>query len=188
MKNIVVVLIMASLGWTFFFLWDSPAEFFFRNKKTKVESLPTADSYMNNTETVKYDEDGYPVYRLAAKTGYYYTKEDSFELLAPTLTAQESPLSAEPWRLSANTARSSAKGNHIILDGKIHAWQNKGGRTTEFFTDTLRFFPDDNIAKTQAQVKLVHHTSVTTGTGMIANFTTEVYRLLADVEGTYNAR
>lgn len=186
MKNLIVILVMAALGWTFFFLWDSPTEFFFRNKKTKIESLPTADSYMNGTKTVKYDEDGYPVYQLAAKTGYYYTTKDSFELVEPILTAQESPLSAEPWKLSADTARSSVKGSHIILEGNIHARQQKGGRANEFFTDNLRFFPEDNLAKTKAKVKLVHHTSIMTGTGMIANFTTEVYRLLADVEGTYH--
>ena len=56
MKNLFLISAICLVTWLAILFWDAPAEFFFLDKKTTVEALPTADSYMHNTTTRKYDD------------------------------------------------------------------------------------------------------------------------------------
>jgi LPS export ABC transporter protein LptC len=189
LKNLVVFFSIVLLGWLFLVLWDSPTDFFFRDKKSRVEDLPTADSYMLKTATSKFDAEGHLSYQLYADTGYYFTRDDRFELHSPKLlVARKTALGSAPWELVSEQASSMQHGKRILLEGAVHAWQDSPNGKNEIFTRDLTYFPDQNIAKTGEAVKLLHPTSITKGTGMVANFTTETYRLTADVEGTYRAR
>ncbi|MFA5632130.1 MAG: LPS export ABC transporter periplasmic protein LptC [Porticoccaceae bacterium] len=188
MKTLLLVVAAVAFTWVSLVLWRSPPEFFFLDKKTRSEDLPTADSYMRNTRTLKFAEDGSRAYILAAETGLYYEEDDRFELTTPHLTARRSPLGNEPWQVTAESARSTRQGSQILLNGDIHAWQDTPAGRNEMFTRDVLFTPRDNIATTASPVKLVHPQSVTTGTGMEADFDAETYRLLADVRSLYHAR
>jgi len=188
MKTLLLLIAAAAFTWLSLVLWRSPPEFFFLDKKTRSEDLPAADSYMRNTRTLKFAEDGSQAYVLEGETGLYYEADDRFELASPRLTARRSPLGTEPWQVTAENARSTRQGTKILLNGEIHAWQDTPAGRNEIFTRDVLFSPRDNIATTPFPVKLVHPQSVTTGTGMEADFDAETYRLLADVRSLYRVR
>ena len=188
MKNLLLIISICLVTWLVLLFWDAPAELFFLDKKTRIEAIPTADSYMQVIKTRKYDREGGISYVLNAKTGLYFSTGDRFELQEPELTAQQPPASDNPWRLTAEIARSSQSGEEISLTGDVHAWQNAKKGKNEFFTDDIRFLPSDNIATTDATVKLVHPEGTTTGKGMKADFNREIYQLLANVRGYYHVR
>jgi len=187
-KNLTFILATIAVTWLAMKFWDAPADLFFRDKKTRVASLPTADSYMTNTTTVKYDLDGNPAYLLTAATGLYYAEDDHFELEAPRLTARKATSGTQPWLLTAAIARSSNLGQQVVLSGDVHARQQTPAGENAFFTAEISYSPADNSARTTAPVKLVYPGGITTGTGMKADFSREIYHLLADVEGRYHAR
>lgn len=185
MKNLLFVLSLLALAWLGTIFWDSPAELFFPSGKTRVQSLPTADSYMKNILTTQYDNNGTRAYRLDAKGGLYYLEDDRFELDTPHLVAQKRD-TATPWQLTAKSASTGKSGAELILRGDVRAWQTTERGRSEFFTDHLAFTPSENRATTTAAVEFVHPEGATRGIGMDANFTTEVYHLLAAVEGKYH--
>jgi len=188
MKNLLLVLAAVAFTWVSLVLWRSPPEFFFLDQKSRSENLPTADSYMHNTRTLKFDQDGSQAYLLTSDTGLYYESDDRFELTAPMLVARKSPAGSEPWQMNAKTARSTNQGELVLLHGDIHAWQETPQGRNEFFTREIVFSPRDNLATTKHPVTLVDPSGITTGTGMEANFDAEVYRLLADVKSRYHGR
>lgn len=188
MKNLLLILAAVAFTWISLVLWKSPPEFFFLDKKSRSEALPTADSYMKNTETIKYDASGTPAYFLIASAGLYYTADDRFELEAPRLTARKSPLGTEPWLMTSETARSTRQGEQVVLNGDVHARQETPDGANEIFTRDIAFTPRHNQAATSASVKLVYPQGITTATGLEADFDAETYRLLADVESRYHGR
>ncbi len=105
--------------------WETPAELFFLDRKTRVETIPTADSYMQSVSTKKYGSHGRVAYILTAETGLYYSGDDRFELKSPQLLARQSSPEINPWRLTANIARSSKRGEEILLSGNVYAFQGR---------------------------------------------------------------
>ncbi|MCK9503240.1 MAG: LPS export ABC transporter periplasmic protein LptC [Porticoccaceae bacterium] len=188
MKNLLFFLSLIAVTWVSVLLWDSPPEFFFKSKKTKLESLPSADSYMHNTSTIKFDEDGNRGYLLTATTGLYYSRDNRFELQSPNLIARKSPTGLEPWQMTAEAARSTSGGELILLIGNVYAWQTTATGLNELFTSDISYTPENNTAETASPVKLSSPQGITTGTGMEANFSTEIYRLLANVESKYHGQ
>ena len=188
MKNLLLLVATALALWLGASFWDAPVELFFMDGDRRVTTIPTADSYMTGTRTTKFGEDGSTAYVLAADTGLYYSGDDRFELQAPRLISSHGAESRPPWQLTAEIARSTRRGEQVILSGEVHAWQTTAGGRNEFFTDDIRFTPGDNTATTKARVKMVNPDGVTTGTGMKADFEREIYQLLADVRGYYNVR
>lgn len=186
MRNLFLIVAICALTIVAVLFWDAPPELFFLDNETRVEAMPTADSYMRNTRTRKYDDKGGLAYVLTAETGLYYSTDDRFQLEQPRLVARDAAADGNPWHLTAKAARSAERGDTINLTGDVHAWQAVPEGRNEFFTDDILFLPGDNTARTESRVKLVHPEGTTTGTGMKADFTAETYRLLADVRGYYH--
>ncbi len=187
MKNFALIIALLAGAWLFLAFWKSPAEFFFGERTPRTETIPGADSYMENTVTSKFDESGARVYVLRAATGLYYNEEDRFELTDPHLVARRER-DIQPWELTARRANTAKGGEQVRLSGDVHAWQSASSGRDEFFTQQLTFHPEDNTAETQAPVKLVHPHGVTRGVGLNADFTAQVYHLLSRVRGQYDAQ
>jgi LPS export ABC transporter protein LptC len=157
------------------------------DNKTRVAALPTADSYMQNTTTHKFDESGNLAYVLIADSALYFSHDDRLELSTPQLTAKQGAANSAPWRLTADSATTSRVGDNVLLSGAVHAWQVLKTGRNEFFTDDIRFAPSDNVATTEAGVKMINPEGTTTGNGMKADFNRETYQVLANVRSRYHA-
>lgn len=189
MKNLVLLSLLIAFAAVFVVFWESPPEFFFGKTRTRVETLPLADSYMRNTVTSKFSEEGLETYTLEAQTGLYYNSEDRFELERPTLVSRaRQPETSPPWHLQAREAHTSEGGQRVTLSGDVHAWQLSGTGKNELTTDELVFIPGDNTAETEQKVTFKYPGGNTSGVGMRANFTTETYQLLSQVRGSHYGR
>lgn len=188
MKNLLLLVSILTIGAILVLLWDSPPEIFFSRKKTSVQDLPPADSYMRNTVTQKYNVNGYEAYTLNSSSGLYYRQADRFELEKPHLVSRSPTGHSTPWQLDAKNARSTKGGQQITLRGDVHAWQSTTEGNNDIRTSQLTFFPDNNTARTKAKVTLSYPGGNTTGIGLKADFTTEIYQLLSQVKGTHYAR
>lgn len=186
MKNLALIAALLVGAWLFLAFWDSPPEFFFGEPTPRTETIPGADSYMENTVTSKFDESGERAYVLRAATGLYYSDGDRFELTDPHLVARRDG-ELEPWRLNAERANTARGGETVRLSGDVHAWQSADSGRDEFFTQQLTFHPESNTAETLSPVKLVHPHGVTRAVGLNADFTAQVYHLLSRVRGQYDA-
>ncbi len=186
-KNLLLIFAICAVAWLAVGLWKAPVEEFFMDNKTRVEALPTADSYMQNTQTSKFDETGNLAYVLVADSALYFSGDDRLELSAPRLTAKRGTANAAPWLLTADSATTSRLGDNVLLSGAVHAWQVLKTGRNEFFTDDIRFAPSDNIATTDAGVKMINPEGTTTGKGMKADFNRETYQVLANVRSRYHA-
>lgn len=186
-KNLLLIFVICAAAWLAVGLWKAPVEDYFIDNKSRVEALPTADSYMQNTTTHKFDEVGDLAYVLIADSALYYSRDDRLELSTPQLTAKRGAADTAPWRLTANTATTSRVGDNVLLSGAVHAWQVLKTGRNEFFTDDIRFAPSDNVATTEAGVKMINPEGTTTGKGMKADFNRDTYQILADVRSRYHA-
>lgn len=188
MKNLVMLVALIALSAVFLLFWDSPPEFFFGAGKTRVEALPTADSYMHNPVTTKYNSEGVETYTLGARTGLYYNREDRFAVEAPQLTARRDTRDDTPWQLSAREAHTLDGGQQVVLSGDVHAWNDSPRGKSTFDTDELRFNPGDNTAETDHKVTIHYPGGYSTGVGLRADFSTETYQLLHQVQGRHHGR
>ena len=186
MKNIVMLFALIGISAVFLVFWDSPPEFFFSSGKTRIQALPTADRYMRNPITCKFDKDGAETYTLRAETGLYYNDDDRFELDAPQLVSRRNAADSAPWQLEAHSAHTLEGGKQVLLSGDVHAWQNSAQGRNTFDTDELIFNPADNTAETDLKVTIHFPGGFTTGVGMKADFDAETYELLTQVQGKHH--
>ncbi len=187
MKNLLMLAVILALSALFLIFWDSPPDMF-GTRKTRVEILPTADSYMRDTVTSRYNAAGIEAYVLEAGTGLYYTAEDRFEVDNPRLLARQEQEGNPPWHLTANRAHTLEGGQQLVLSGDVLAWQDTPSGRNTFTTGELLFFPDDNRAETDDRVAMEYPGGSTNGIGMRADFRSRVYHILNEVQGTHHAR
>lgn len=187
MKNLLMLIAVLAVSALFLIFWDSPPEMF-GTRKTRIESLPTADSYMRSTVTSHFNTEGVEAYTLRAETGLYYSAADRFELENPNLLARHEREETSPWHVTANEAHTEDNGQRVVLSGDVHAWQDSQTGQNTFTTGTLHFLPEDNRAETDDQVTLAYPGGQTTGIGMRADFNARTYHILKQVQGTHHAR
>lgn len=189
MKNAVMLTLLIAVAAIFVVFWESPPAFFFGSKSTRIEALPLADSYMRNTVTSKFNLEGVETYTLKAQTGLYYNSADRFELEEPLLVSRgDRPDASPPWQLEARQAHTSQGGQLVTLTGDVYAWQNAKTGKNEFMTAELIFSPAENSAESHHKVTLKYPGGSSTGLGLKANFTTETYQLLSQVQGSHYGR
>lgn len=188
MKNLLLLLLLVTIGAILVLVWDSPPEFFFSNQKTQVQALPKADSYMRGTATVKYSPEGFAAYRLEADSSLYYNADDRFEFIAPELTAVRDSADTSPWHLTARTGSTTRGGQQVVLDGDVNAWQSLATGRNQLRTTRLTFNPRTHQASSDARVELSTPSGTTTGVGLEADFESDIYQLLSQVRGTHHVQ
>jgi len=186
-RNFLLLVAICSATWIVVTLWEVPVEQLFADQSPGLAALPIADSYMQGTETRKFNRDGSLGYRLQAKTALYFSASDRLELEGPALTALSKDGNITPWQLTAVTAHTTERGKQVKLTGDVHAWQILKSGRNEFFTDDILFAPGDNTATTESEVTMISPEGKTTGTGMAADFNRKTYHIQANVRAQYHA-
>ncbi len=182
MKNLIMLFLVVAGAAVFVVFWDSPPEIFIRSKsETPAEELPKASSYMNNTVTRKFENDGTLAYILRSSQGRYFKTGDRFEMDRPALISR--PASTESWHFQSLRVESVKAGGEIVMSGNVYAWQPLENGKNEFHTSEISYFPDTNEAKTSSLVNFTSPTGKTTARGMKADLENQVYLMLEDVKG-----
>jgi lipopolysaccharide export system protein LptC len=114
----------------------------------------------------KLGEDGRLLYTLAAKKMVHYPDDDSALLEHVTLEAFEPQ--QPKMTLTADHGRLEQKGERVLVDGNVVITREADARNEEakLLTDKLLVLPDDGIARTDTEVRMVSASSNATAAGL----------------------
>ncbi|RLA47665.1 MAG: LPS export ABC transporter periplasmic protein LptC [Gammaproteobacteria bacterium] len=187
MKNTLMAVVIAVALGIFVVFWDSAPGVFLSKEKTPAATLSRADSYMINSETHKFNEQGVETFILNTQRGQFFKSENKFVMDKPNLQANGDTPQAPPWVLNAEVGVVFNQGEKIVMQRNVHAQQEIPAGTREFNTSELTYYPDLNVAESDRHVTLTSPGEVTTGIGMKADFEQEVFQLMSTVKSTRHA-
>jgi len=186
MAGLLVVALAA-----FVIFWDAKPEIFMRKKQPPVSALSSADSYMKNTVTRKFNEQGKPAFRLTSTEGEYFQAQNRFVMAAPQVLAHASVEGEQPWHLSAQQSIILNSGQQVDMQDEVYAWQQLGAATakqkTEIATPFLSYYPDSQQANTDRHITFKKPGHTITGVGFKGDFAAQTYQILSRVKGQHNA-
>ena len=163
-------------GWL---AWDN------RPQAAAAEMAERPDYVLHDFELIALDKQGKESLTLRAPQLARRTGEESFDLQSPLFLLPDD--NGHHWQLSAKTGRISAEGDELILREDVLGRSPEQGDMpdTRISTDTLTVLPDQNLARTDAAVRLSQPGLVQTGVGMELDTATRNFRLLSQVKTRY---
>jgi len=148
----------------------------------------SADFILEGYSVVKLDETGHVQYRMNGQTLSHFRDLSQTQLQnvhwvhyqpgAPALT------------ITSNQGTVLDNGKQIDLAERVivHREADANQRNMQLTTAQLSLWPDSNLAKTNAPVRIESHGSITTATGMELNSKTRVLQLHKAVKATFPAK
>ena len=190
-KNAILAGLLVIALAAFVIFWDAKPEIFMAKKQAPVSALSSADSYMKNTATRKFNEQGRPAFLLTSTEGEYFQAQNRFVMAAPQVLAHASVEGEQPWHLSAKQSVILDNGQRIDMQGEVYAWQQVGpvisDKKTEISTPFLSYYPDSQLADTDKPISLKTPGHKIDGTGFKGDFAAQTYQILSRVKGRHNA-
>jgi lipopolysaccharide export system protein LptC len=183
-KNRLLGLAAAAVLLAFLLLWDQIPRLLSRGDRPGAPALPTADSYMNDTLTRGFDEDGRLAYRLTAERSSYFESRDQVVLAAPRLLAETGDGDG-PWHLKANTGVLHNAERHVELHDQVVVWRDEPQGKNELRTSKLLYYPDSGRLWTDQAIVLRSPSSTTEAVGLDADLEQQIYRLLSQVRSVH---
>ena len=186
----MAVLLTVALA-VFVIFWDAKPEMFMRKKQPPMSALSSADSYMKNTVTHKFNAQGRPAFILRSTEGEYFQAQNRFVMAAPQVLAHTANASDQPWHLTAQQSVILNSGLLINMQGDVYAWQQIGptntGEKTEIKTPFLSYYPDNQQANTDQPIAFKTPGHTLNGIGFKGDFSAQTYQILSRVKGQHNA-
>jgi len=175
----------------FVIFWDAKPEIFMRQKQPPVSTLSSADSYMKNTVTRKFNDQGRPAFLLTSIEGEYFQAQNRFVMSAPQVLAHPSKAGKQPWHLTAQQSVILNNGQQIDMLGEVYAWQQVGlehsDKKTEIESPFLSYYPDTQQANTDKHISFKTPGHTIKGTGFKGDFAAQTYQILSRVKGRHHA-
>ena len=190
-KNAILAGLLVVVLAAFVIFWDAKPEIFMGKKQPPVSALSSADSYMKNTVTRKFNEQGRPAFLLTSTEGEYFQAQNRFVMAAPQVLAHATVEGEQPWHLSAKQSIILNNGQRIDMQGNVYAWQQvgpvKSDKKTEIATPFLSYYPDSQLADTDKPISFKTPGHKIDGTGFKGDFAAQTYQILSRVKGRHNA-
>lgn len=188
MRNLFLLITLFTGLSGFLILWDTTPEIFLRPITASQHELPRADSYMNGTESVKFAATGEKEYVLTTSKSLYFQDQEFWEAEDIHITAYTGKDRNHPWELKADRGELQLQKDIITLRGNVEGWQDTGvDERRRLTTSELIYHPKQKLARTDMPLTLSSQEGTTTATGMTADFSNQVFRLLENVKGQYRA-
>ena len=141
----------------------------------------TPDLYMENFVTTAMDEAGRPLRRVEAEYMAHFPDTDTHEFQRPYIVMyrEEGP----PWHVRSERGWVSARGDVMLLLGKVHIWRNNvsGLKELDIKTEDLRVLPEKEYGETDKPVLITTPSTETRGVGMKAHLAESRLELLSNV-------
>ncbi len=145
------------------------------------------DYYVEKFSFVRMSTTGQPKYKVAGKHLAHLALDDSYQIVLPivqSITNNQAPITAHADKASIEDKRKKITLNgNVIVDRQA----SKDNEKFHLATDSLVLLPDDEIMKTDLPVFINLGNSTLSGTGMLANNTTQQLQLLSKVHGIFSA-
>lgn len=181
MRNVLVIAVAAAALIGFLVVWDSAPSLFLRGMGTRPPPLPTADSYMTDTVTWRFDQAGVLTYTLNTIRAESFDNDGIAILNQPRVLASATKPDETPWHLKAATGVLHNADNRIVLRTDVHVSQEAEKGTTELRTQELTYLADTRHVQSDVLVDLISPDGHTTGVGLSADLDPKVYTLLSRV-------
>lgn len=148
----------------------------------------TPDFYLEEFTTTTMGESGKPDRVLKAARMVHYPDTDTHELTRPYMVLYHPE--RQPWHVESERGWVSAKGDVVLLLGKVHIWRDdeQGVLETEIRTRDLRVLPDSDYGETDKPVTIRAGRSESRGVGMRAFLDQDRLELLSQVHTVYEPK
>jgi LPS export ABC transporter protein LptC len=186
-KQFFLMACLVLITGSFLLLWDSPPESFLRPDSSKVENLPSADSYMSNIKSFIFSDDGSKKYILKAHELAIFSEFSELKLSQPVLTAFQKDHEQPQFEVKADTGILSKNSYIFAFDGNVNAhWDAKNGKTV-MQAGNLSFSLKQDSASAKGGVQLKTPDSEISGDSLSANINTKVIKIKSRVRGVHDA-
>ena len=188
MRNILVIALTAAALLGFLVFWDSAPTLFLRGMQTRPPPLPTADSYMTDAVTWRFDATGALAYTLNAVRGESFDNDGIAILDQPRLVQNSTKADEAPWHLKAATGVLHNADRRIVLRTDVRVWQEAQKGTSELRTEELTYLVDPRHVQTDLPVELISPDGHTTAVGLAGDLDPKVYKLLSRVHSVFQPK
>ena len=140
-----------------------------------------AKTYLINTRTATYDEEGKLTDVLQAATATFYPSKKESTLEEPRLYSHN--LNDDTWSVSAEAGRYDHRREILTLSTAVVL--SNDSQNVQLTTEQMRIDLKKNLASTKVPVTIIQGTNTTRADGMVANLDAQTVRLQPNVESTY---
>jgi LPS export ABC transporter protein LptC len=172
---------------SFLLLWDSSPESFLRPDSSKVDNLPSADSYMSNIKSYIFSSDGTKKYTLEAAEISIYSGISEIKLSQPLLVAYKTNSQRPQFKIKANSGMLYKNSKIFEFDGNVNAnWQTEEG-TSVLQAGNLAYMVNEDSASANGGVEITTPKSKISGETLSANFITKILKIESRVRGIHDS-
>ena len=168
------------------FLWlDQPETIGVEAEQVDMAGLK-ADYYLENFETLAYDESGNVQYRLEGETLLHYPANAASELISPVLTMSRPERPS--WTLKARAGWLTESDRSVRLNGEVFITRSslEGQPAVEISTSEVLVLTNERQLQTDAEIEIRSEGWVLRSTGLRSDMTDGRLSLLSNVRATYD--
>ena len=140
-----------------------------------------AKTYLINTHTATYDEEGKLTDVLQAAAATFYPAKKQSELDSPRLYSHN--INDDTWSVSAQIGRYEHKREILILTDTVVL--SNDTNNVQLATEQMKIDLQRNLATSKVPVIITHGASSTRADGMVANLNAQTVRMQPNVESIY---
>jgi LPS export ABC transporter protein LptC len=171
---------------SFLLLWESPPESFSRPDSSKIEELPSADSYMSNIKSFVFSHDGTQRYLLKASELSIFSSLSEIKLAKPIFTAFQSDNKTQI-QVEAKSGLLAKSTQIFEFNGDVNVnWDTVDGETN-LRAGSLLYSLTEDSASAEGGVQLTTPNTQMTGDTLSADFDSESVTIESRVRGTHES-
>lgn len=180
---LLAVLLIAAIS---SFLWlDQPETIGVEAEQVDMAGLK-ADYYLENFETLAYDESGNVQYRLEGETLLHYPANAASELISPVLTMNRPERPS--WTLKARAGWLTESDRSVRLNGEVFITRSslEDQPAVEISTSEVLVLTNERQLQTDAEIEIRSEGWVLRSTGLRSDMIDGRLSLLSNVRATYD--
>jgi len=156
-----------------------------KDKIITQDTLLNRDYYLEDFSTVIMDESGKPYYKLSSPHLDHYPVNQITKIKQPELYIYNSI--DYPWKLNANNARVSNKGNLIFFSGAVNLHKSSANLNENIviIAEELSIFIKEQYAESKSEVTIIQGKNKIKAVGMELNLKNHTLELSSQVNGRY---
>lgn len=187
MKNLFKLAIVIAVVALFAHFWATPPEHLLAPRHLPDPEAPKADSFMSESITRRFDEQGELTYLLNAERTDFFMEANRYLLQKPEMEMIGDDHSRHRARSNQGTVLSG--GEEIRLEGDVLIWQYEPTPDAyEMRTSLLYLYPETHYAETERPVEILSDQGTTDGVGLRAYLNEQRFEILNNVKSIHHPR
>ena len=185
-KQFFFMMCLIVITGSFLLLWENPPESFSRPDSSKIEELPSADSYMSNIKSFVFSYDGTQRYLIKASELSIFSSLSEIKLAKPIFTAFQSDHKTQV-QVEAKSGLLSKSTQIFEFNGDVNVnWDTVDGETN-LRAGSLLYSLTEDSASAEGGVQLTTPNTQMTGDTLSADFDSESVTIESRVRGTHES-